>query len=93
MTADLTVRAFVGGALCIGWLVIALCFAKFWRRRGDPLFAAFAAAFVLLAVNQALSVFLRVGADEEAGVYLLRLAAFALIIYGIVRKNLASRRR
>ena len=44
------------------------------------------AAFVLLAANNALSAFL--GGDEYPAIYLLRLAAFALIIFAILRKNL-----
>jgi len=52
------------------------------------LFCIFAAAFALLAANNGLAAFL--GGDEYPAIYLLRLAAFVLIICAILRKNLAG---
>ena len=69
-------------------LVAALFFLRFWRRTGDGLFLAFAGAFVLLAVNQAVPVLLGIPSENQGYVYLLRLAAFALIIWAILRKNM-----
>jgi hypothetical protein len=80
--------AFMSGAQTIGYLVAALFFLKFWRRTRDSLFAAFAAAFVLMAANQATPVLFGVPDEALGGVYLLRLAAFLLIIVAVVRKNL-----
>ena len=80
--------SFMAGALSVGHLVAAAFFLKFWRRTGDSLFAVFAAAFVLMAVNQAAPVLFGVPDEALGGVYLLRLAAFLLIIFAIVRKNL-----
>ena len=87
MNASPEIVAYMSGALTVGYLVAGLFFLKFWRRTRDALFAAFAAAFVLMAANQAAPVLL--GVDDEAlgGVYLLRLAAFLLIIAAILRKN------
>jgi hypothetical protein len=79
---------FVAGALGVGYLVAGIFFLKFWRRTGDGLFAAFAAAFVLLAANQAAPVLFGISDEALGGVYLLRLAAFLLIIFAILRKNL-----
>jgi hypothetical protein len=80
---------FMSGAVSLGYLVAALFFLKFWRRTRDSLFAAFAAAFVLMAANVAIPVLLGIH-DEALGgrFYLLRLAAFMLIILAILRKNL-----
>jgi len=39
---------FISGLICMGYIVASLFFARFWRRTGDDLFAAFAAAFLLL---------------------------------------------
>ncbi len=78
---------FVSGLITAGFLVASLFFLRFWRRTRDGLFAIFAAAFVLLALNQALAVLLELGREELGWVYLLRIAAFTLIIIGIVRKN------
>jgi hypothetical protein len=79
---------FVVGAVTLGYLLAAVFFLKFWRRTGDRLFAAFAAAFVLMAANQAAPVLLGLPDEALGGVYLLRLAAFLLIIAAVVRKNL-----
>lgn len=83
--------AFMGGALTVGYLVAALFFLKFWRRTRDPLFAAFAPAFLLMAANQAAPVLFGIPDEALGGVYLLRLTAFLLIIFAIVRKNLRGR--
>lgn len=82
--------AFFYGMITAGFLIAGLFFAKFWRRSRDPLFAIFALAFWLLAVNQAL--LMLVPREEQSWIYLLRLAAFALIAVAIVRKNAAARR-
>lgn len=82
-----TIAALVSGLITMGFVVASLFFARFWRRTGDELFAAFAAAFVLLALNQALVIVLDLGREELGWIYLLRLAAFTLIILAIVRKN------
>lgn len=88
MTAPGEVVAFMSGALTVGYLVGGLFFLKFWRRTRDGLFAAFAAAFVLMAANQAAPVLFGIPDEALGGVYLLRLAAFLLIIGAILRKNM-----
>lgn len=85
MTAEL--GAFLNGAITCGFLVASLFFARFWRRTRDGLFATFAAAFALLGLNQALLTLSGIPVEERSPLYLLRLAAFLLIIVAIVRKN------
>ena len=80
-------NAFLGGAVTLGFLIAGLFFARFWRRTGDGLFLAFAAAFALLGLNQALLVLSGIPVEERSPLYLLRLTAFLLIIFAIVRKN------
>jgi hypothetical protein len=84
---------FVFGIITMGYVVAGLFFAKFWRRSRDPLFAIFAVAFWLLALNQAIVAVIDVPREEQSWAYLLRLAAFILIIVAIVYKNAASRSR
>lgn len=79
--------AYLAGLFTTASLVAALFFLRFWRKSGDGLFLSFALAFVLLTANNALSGF--IGGDEYPAIYLLRLAGFALIIFAILRKNLA----
>jgi hypothetical protein len=78
----------VAGALGAGFLIAGLFFLKFWRRTGDGLFVAFSAAFVLLALASALPIFLGTPHEERSGIYLIRLAAFVLIIVAVLAKNL-----
>jgi hypothetical protein len=82
---------FAAGLLTAGYLLAGLFFLKFWRRSRDGLFAAFAGAFALMAINQAAPVLFGLPDEALGGVYLLRLAAFLLIIWAILRKNLARR--
>jgi hypothetical protein len=82
--------AFFSGMVTMGFLVATLFFLRFWWRTGDRLFAAFAIAFLLFAVNQALITGIETARDEKSLVYLLRLAGFAIIIYAIVKKNTRS---
>jgi hypothetical protein len=82
--------AFVSGLITMGFLVSGLFFIRFWARTRDALFAAFAAAFWLLAANQALLALSNLPVEERSWIYLLRLAAFILIILAIVLKNRRS---
>lgn len=79
--------AFVSGLITMGFLVSGLFFLRFWVRTRDNLFAAFAAAFWLLAANQALLALSNLPVEERSWMYLLRLAAFAIIIVAIALKN------
>jgi hypothetical protein len=66
---------------------VGLFFLRFWRRTRDSLFLAFAVAFALLAANQAVPILFGVPSENQGYVYLLRLAAFVLIIAAVARKN------
>jgi hypothetical protein len=86
-------RLFLAGVISLGFLVAAVFFVKFWRQTRDTLFAAFAIAFALLALNQAAASLLTVGRDELEWVWLLRLAAYCAIVGAIVWKNLGPEAR
>ena len=90
---DFPVFLFLSGVLTMGYVIAGLFFLRFWSRTRDSLFIAFACAFWLLAVNQALVALAGVPREEQSWIYLLRLGAFTLIIAAIVRKNLRSGRR
>lgn len=78
---------FTSGVLFFGFAVVALCFLRFWRKTGDRLFAIFAVSFGLMAVSRSLLGFMRVQEDAYPYVYMLRLFANIVIIYGIIDKN------
>jgi hypothetical protein len=78
---------FLSGMLAAGYLVIAGFFLRFWRQTRDRLFASFAVAFVLLAVQRALVVDEFGLVEDKTWAYLVRLLAFVVIAYAIVVKN------
>jgi Family of unknown function (DUF5985) len=79
---------FLAGVISAGHALAAMFFLKFWRRTGDTLFAAFSAAFCLLALNQFLAAEINIPREEQSWIYLLRLGAFVLIAAAILYKNL-----
>ncbi|CAN5545757.1 hypothetical protein BH09GEM1_BH09GEM1_09290 [soil metagenome] len=85
------IALFLSGVLAGSYAIAALFFLKFWRQTRDRLFAYFSAAFGLLVVQRIVLGF-TVGARVDPGVYyLVRLAAFLLILVAIVEKNRAER--
>jgi zinc transporter ZupT len=86
-----TLAIFLAGADTLGLALGALLFLRGWRRTRDLLFGAFAAAFVLLAINQALTVFIHLPEPEKSWIYLFRLVGFVLIILAILGKNMQAR--
>jgi hypothetical protein len=83
---------FIAGATMMGSLVIGLFFLKFWKRSRDRLFLLFGIAFWILAINRmALALIAR---DDEVRtlLYVVRLAAFVLMLVGIIDKNRSARR-
>lgn len=84
---------FLSGMTTMGFAVAGAFFLRFWRRTGERLFAAFAAAFWLLGLNQALVGLLEVPREDAVWIYLIRLLAFLLIIGAILAKNLGGRQR
>lgn len=81
-------ESFVAGLIAMGYAIAGLMFLSFWRRTRDFLFGAFAIAFWLMALNQGLAALLPIRQEEKSPIYLLRLAAFVLIIAAVLRKNL-----
>lgn len=82
-----TVVDYLAGMVTAGFLACGLFFFRFWWRSRDFLFIAFAAAFWLLALNAALVTFVPEPDEQRAWFYLLRVAAYLLIVVAIVRKN------
>jgi hypothetical protein len=82
--------AFFSGVVAAGFLFSGLFFLRFWRRTHDGLFISFALAFWLLGLGQALVALTDIPVEERSWIYLIRLAAFLLILLAIFRKNRAS---
>jgi hypothetical protein len=75
------------GALALACWVAGLFFAKFWRVSRDRLFGLFALAFWTLALHWMLLGIFSPPVETRHYLYLLRLAAFILIIVAIADKN------
>lgn len=82
-----TLLHFGSGAITLGFVVAGLFFLRFWKGTRDELFLSFALAFWLLGIGQALLTFTETFFEERSWIYLLRLAAFLLILLAIWRKN------
>jgi hypothetical protein len=78
---------FYAGILAASFAVCALFFLRFWRRTQDGLFLAFSLAFLLLAIQQMLGVYLGLPEEERGWIYVLRLIAFLTIIVAVLHKN------
>jgi peptidoglycan/LPS O-acetylase OafA/YrhL len=83
---------FLGGALAAGYVVTALFFLRFWRETRDRLFAIFAAAFTLLALQRVLLALDSAPAEDRTWYYSIRLVAFLLILVAVVDKNRGRRK-
>ena len=82
-----TLLDFLSGAIAAGFVVAGLYFLRSWKRTREGLFLAFAAAFWLLGLAQGLITFADIPLEERSWLFLLRLAAFALILASIWKKN------
>jgi hypothetical protein len=87
----MTLYDFLSGAVALGFLICGLFFLRFWRRTRDQLFLAFALAFGLLGLGQTILALANIPTEERGSLYLIRLAAFAVIIFAILRKNRSAR--
>lgn len=85
---------FISGALVMGYLVAGLYFLRYWRASRDRLFALFALAFWVLALQRfalaASTLRAPNSPDTFEGhpfLYIVRLVAFLLILVAIIDKN------
>jgi hypothetical protein len=78
---------FLSGAICLALLTIILFFVRFWRSTRDRLFLFFTVAFTLLLTERLVRVGMDLHSEFLPVVYGIRLAAYGLILVGIVDKN------
>ena len=87
----MTLYDFLSGAVAFGFLVCGLFFLRFWRRTHEGLFLSFGLAFFLLGIGQSVLALGNIPTEERGSLYLIRLAAFLLILAGIYRANRSQR--
>jgi hypothetical protein len=78
---------FLWGSLSTLAVVAAAFFWKFWCRTRDPLFVAFAAGFAMLALHWLTLGLFNPSSETRQYWYVPRFLAFALILWGVIRKN------
>lgn len=86
-----TLDIFLKGAIAACYAVAGLFFLRFYTRTGDRLFVMFCAALWLLGLVRLVMVVLNVDPQEHHYLYWVRFAAYLLILYAIIEKNLPSR--
>lgn len=84
--------SFLSGAAAMGAWIGGLYFLKFWSRTKERLFLLFAVAFWIMSMERIILLFMKDSSREDySNVYLIRLAAFVVILYAIVIKNKRSK--
>lgn len=83
--------AYLLGAMAMGCFAASLFFFRFYRDTRDRLFVWFGLSFLVEAGNRSLAAFQVFTADDSL-YYGIRLAAYLLILWAIVEKNLLPRR-
>jgi peptidoglycan/LPS O-acetylase OafA/YrhL len=82
---------FLHGAIMMTFLVAGLFFLRFHRRTRERLFAIFAGSFFVLAIERIVLASTDPTDEFRPYIYLIRLAAYLLIIVAIVDKNRAGK--
>jgi hypothetical protein len=78
---------FIQGATAMGCAIAAVFFLRFWHQSRDRLFLHFSTAFLLLALSYALLATIAFADEWRVYIFVVRLLAFVVIIYGIFEKN------
>lgn len=81
----------LSGAIVMACAVVGGIFLRFWSKSADRLFAYFAAAFWLFGLNHLILALTDRASELRPYIYLIRLAAFVLIILAVVEKNREQR--
>ncbi|WP_288380092.1 DUF5985 family protein [uncultured Massilia sp.] len=76
------------GAISMASLTIALFFLRFWRNTGDRFFLYFALSFFIEGLHRVYSALLNEAGEDSPLHYLIRLAAYGMILWAILEKNL-----
>ena len=78
---------FFSGAAMMGAVVSGLFFLRFWRKTQDRLFLIFSLSFVLMGLERMALALRENDGENNVMLYLMRLASFLMILYGIWDKN------
>lgn len=86
---------FIDGVVMTAFCISGLFFLRFWRKSRDRFFLLFALSFWIMGINRLFMVLIvsdrTVPNENHAGLYVIRLIAFAIVILAIIDKNRGSR--
>jgi hypothetical protein len=85
------IEGFLLGVIVTGSATAGAFFMRFWLKTRDPLFLAFSASFLIEAANRLPFLWLENPNEGAAGIYLVRLVSYLLILIAIVNKNRGRR--
>lgn len=80
------------GAIAMACFIAGVFFLRFWRTTHDRFFLCFAVSFCLEGICRLMLGLTTYRGEDEPLIYLLRLAAYVMILYAIVDKNLNTAR-
>jgi hypothetical protein len=78
---------FLTGVIAISCFLASLFFLRFWRHSRERLFIYFALSFLLLGINRMTLVYVPESLEPYTWLYLVRLLAFVVLLFGIVAAN------
>ena len=85
---DLTIlNAALSGGIAVAFLMIGVCFTRFWRSNGSRLFLLFGITFFLLSVERVIIILVNPDNELAPYIYLIRLLAFGVLIAAIFDQN------
>lgn len=82
----------ISGALMMTCIVTGLFFVRFWKKTYDRLFLIFSFAFFMLALERLVLGYIGTNNELSPMIYIIRLAAFGLMLIGIIDKNRSTDR-
>jgi len=81
------IESFLIGVIATSSLLAGLFFLRFWRDTRDSFFLAFAASFTIEGLSRVAALCFSRPNEGNPWYYLVRLLAFLLILFAILRKN------
>jgi uncharacterized membrane protein HdeD (DUF308 family) len=87
-----SIEGFLLGVIAMASITAGVFFLKFWRSTRDTFFLAFAAFFLIEAVDRVALLFFSKPNEGSPWIYLVRLLALLLILAAILKKNYGGAR-
>jgi len=87
MNDGLIIHAAMSGGIAVAFGMIGVSFVRFWRSSRIKLFLLFAIAFFLLTIERVVLLLANPANEFAPYIYMIRLAAFVVIIAGIIDQN------